>query len=137
MFDGFSINIFAVLVSIVVVMVIGALWYSPLLFGNLWLDLIGKKADDISKEDANMSMSLSVIPAVVTVFGLAILVEISSAATVFDALVAGTLASVFFSGMSSFNLVFFEDRSIKLTLLNAGYPFVAWNICAVILTLWQ
>ena len=42
-----GINIWAVLVSIVAMMVIGALWYSPVLFGNTWLRLIGKKPEEI------------------------------------------------------------------------------------------
>lgn len=137
MFEGITLNIWAILVSVVVNMAVGMLWYSPVLFGKVWLKLVERKAEDIDQEDANRSMGLAIIPAIVSALGLAVLVGITGSATVSDALITGTLASVAFSGMSSLNLVFFEDRSFKLTLLNAGYTFVAFNICAVILTLWD
>lgn len=137
MFERLTLNYLALVVVVLVNMLVGALWYSPLLFGNIWLRLIGKKAEEISKEDANKSMSFAIIPALVSAVGLALLVEIASATTIFDALILGTLSSVFFSGMSMLNLVFFEDRSLKLTVLNAGYSFASWNIGAVILTLWK
>ena len=40
-------NILAFLVCIVSNMILGALWYSPVLFGKVWLNLIGKKPEDI------------------------------------------------------------------------------------------
>ncbi len=131
------LNLWAILVSIISNMVIGALWYSPLLFGNIWLRLIGKKAEDISKEDANKSMMLSIIPAALSIIFLALILAFVNASTILDALIIGTLMSVGFIGMGSLNLVLFEDRSFKLTLLNVGYSFVAFNIAAVILTLWK
>ena len=36
-----EVNLLAVLVSGVAAMVIGALWYSPLLFGKLWMNGMG------------------------------------------------------------------------------------------------
>jgi small-conductance mechanosensitive channel len=118
-------------------MALGMLWYSPVLFGNIWLKLVDKKVEDISQNDANKSMGLAIIPAIVSSFGLALLISLIGAVTVLDAIIAGSLASIAFSGMSALNLVFFEDRSFKLTLLHFGYNFVSFLICAVVLTLWK
>ncbi len=137
MLQDFSFNMFAVIVGILVNMIIGTLWYSPLLFGKMWLEMIGKGSDEISKKDANKSMSFAIIPAAVSAFGLAFLVGIAHADTVTDALLIGSLASVVFSGMSALNLVLFEGRSLKLSLLNTGYFVVSWNIVSVIITLWK
>jgi hypothetical protein len=137
MFEGMTFNIWAVLVSVVVNMALGALWYSPILFGNIWMKLIEKKADDISRAEGNKAMSMAIIPAIVSAAGLALLTGISGAETIVDALVLGSLASIAFSGMSLLNLVFFEDRKFGLTVINTGYSFVSFNIIAVILTLWK
>lgn len=130
-------NIWAVIVCIVLQMVLGALWYSPVLFGNIWLKLVEIKAEDINQSEGNKAMSFSVIPAAITVFSLSVLITISNAATVIDALIIGTIAAIGLIGMSAVNLILFEDRSVKLTILNVGYPFVALNIAAIILTLWK
>jgi len=130
-------NIWAVLVSVVSNMILGALWYSPVLFGNQWLKLIGKKAEDISKDDASKSMMFSIIPAIVLIVLLSLVLAFTRASTVADALIIGTITSLGFMGMNAFNQYLFEQRSLKLIILNTGYPFVALNIAAVILTLWK
>ncbi|MFZ5516669.1 MAG: DUF1761 domain-containing protein [Candidatus Zhuqueibacterota bacterium] len=132
-----NLNLWAILVCIVSNMVIGGLWYSPILFGNIWLKSINKKASDISREDANKTMMISLIPAILTVFFLAVTISFVNAVTVVDALVIGTLVSLGFIGMNLINLVLFENRSMKLTLISIGYSFVSLNIAAVILTLWK
>lgn len=131
------LNFWAILVCIISNMVIGALWYSPVLFGNVWLKLIGKKPEDISKEDANKSMMLSIIPAALSIIFLALTLAFVNASTILDALIISTLMSLGFIGMSALNLVLFEGRSFKLMVLNVGYSFVAFNIAAVILALWK
>lgn len=132
-----SFNGWAVLAGIVGNMVLGALWYSPVLFGNTWLKLVGKKSEDIGKSEGNAAMALSIIPAIVTVCSLALVLGFTGASSLADALIIGSIASVGWIGMSSLNLVFFEDRSLKLTALNTGYFVVALNVAAVILTLWK
>jgi len=132
-----SFNFWAILVCIVSNMVIGGLWYSPLLFGNIWLKSINKKASDITREDANKTMMISLIPAILTIVFLAITLSFVHAVTVLDALVIGTLVSLGFIGMNLLNLALFENRSIKLTLISIGYSFVSLNIAAIILTLWK
>lgn len=41
--------------------VVGMLWYSPILFGDLWLRLIGKRADEIG--GAGPAMGLAALAA--------------------------------------------------------------------------
>lgn len=130
-------NIWAVLVGFVSNMLIGALWYSPLLFGNIWLKLIGKRMDDISKENSNKSMMLSVIPGVLLSVLMAVLLSFIDPRTVLDAIVIASLVSVGFIGFSALNLVIYEGRSFKLLLVNVGYSVVSLNVLAVILTLWK
>ncbi|MFC1608045.1 DUF1761 domain-containing protein [Candidatus Latescibacterota bacterium] len=131
-----SFNVWAVIVCFFSNMVIGALWYSPLMFGNVWLRLIGKTQDDISKEDAAKSMMLSMIPAALMILLLEITLGFAGASSIVDALIIGSIVSVGFIGMSYMNLVLFEDRSMKLTLVNVGYMAVSLNIAAILLTLW-
>ncbi|MDC7247012.1 MAG: DUF1761 domain-containing protein, partial [Sphaerochaetaceae bacterium] len=114
-----------------------ALWYSPVLFGNIWLGLTGRKSEDITREDGNKSMAFAIIPAAVAAFALALLTAVSGASTVADALILGSLSSLAFSGMSALNLVLFENRPLKLAVLNTAYFFVSWNIVSIVLTLWK
>jgi len=127
----------AVLVCIISNMVIGALWYSPVLFGTIWLKLVNRQSGDIDTKEARSSMALSIIPAILSVLTLAVLLGLTGASTPMEGILVASLVSVGFVGMSALNLVFFENRSLALTLLNTGYFFTALNVAALILTLWK
>jgi len=49
MLPAIDLNYWAVLVSAVASMVIGALWYSPILFGNIWMNLMKIDPKNIDK----------------------------------------------------------------------------------------
>jgi hypothetical protein len=44
--DSISINILAVILAAIVAFVLGALWYSPILFGKIWQKEIGFTGED-------------------------------------------------------------------------------------------
>ena len=48
MIEDINLSLIAIVVAAVAGMVIGALWYSPLLFGNAWLKAIGKTEDELA-----------------------------------------------------------------------------------------
>ena len=50
--------IVAILVSAFLAFFLGFLWYSPLVFGNAWLDSIGKKKSDVEGVASLHSMSI-------------------------------------------------------------------------------
>lgn len=133
-------NPLAIVLCIFLNMVVGALWYSPLLFGNIWLKLIQQnqqQARDITAQEARAAMSLSVIPASVLMICLALVLSLAGASTVIDGLALGTLIAIGIIGMSFTNLILFEERPVSLVIINVGYPFVVFNLAACILVLWQ
>jgi hypothetical protein len=132
-----SFNILAVILCIICNMVLGALWYSPVLFGTAWLRLVGKNKEDISSGDAMKSMLLSLIPAALSIVFLAVILSLVQAATFADAIIIGSIISIGFIGMTTMNQVIYEDRQLKLIAINVGYTFATYNIAAVILTLWK
>lgn len=135
--DLTQLNVLAILVSIISNMIIGAFWYSNLLFGKIWLKLIGKKVEDISKKDSNKSMSLSIIPAILAIITLSTTLLMTNITTIGGGLFLASLISIGFIGTSAFNLVLFEGRGVRLTLINWGYAFVSLNIASIILVLWK
>lgn len=130
-------NVWALLVCFVINMAIGGLWYSPVLFGNAWLKLTGRKAVDITKQEANKAMALAIIPGVLLVVLIWLLINFIGAVTLADALIAGSLISGGFIFVTMVNNALFEDTLFKLILIKTGNYFVALNINAVILMLWK
>ena len=130
-------NFWPLLFSAISNMLIGALWYSPILFGNLWMKFAEITVEDIKKIDSRQSMLLGIIPSTLSVIFLYLVLMIANVNSIWGALVIGTIASVGFGGTSLLNNVIFEKRPIKLLLMNVGYSFVAWNIAAILITVWK
>lgn len=118
-------------------MVLGGLWYSNILFGKKWLNLIGKTMDEISKEESNKAMSFAFIPAIVASLALWFILSTLNISSIGYALIVSAVISVGFTAMSHLNLILFEDRKVGLTLINVGYDFISLAIGGIILTIWQ
>ena len=71
------INIFAVIVIAMIYWILGALWYSKILFGNLWMKSIGKTEDELEMK-ASSFIGSAIISFMIPLF-LAILLEIIGA----------------------------------------------------------
>jgi hypothetical protein len=63
-----DIHIVGVVVATVVYMIVGALWYSPILFAKKWMELSGMSGDmsPEQKASARNAMMLGVIPGLIT-----------------------------------------------------------------------
>ena len=66
-----SLNVIAILVATIVGMALGALWYSPVLFGNAWMKCLGKTPETLGS--ATIPMIGSVIANLLTAIGISII----------------------------------------------------------------
>ena len=128
-----EVNWIAVIAAGLSAMVLGGLWYSPLLFHKTW-----QKGAGISDEEIKANMGHPAI-----VFGGSTLISIA-AAFVFSmflgpkpelmfALGAGLSAGLFWvAGSFAINYLF-ESKPLKLFLVNGGYHTVQFTLYGVIL----
>src|SRR3989338_7563779 len=84
-----DVGLFSVFVAAIVGMATGALWYSPLIFGNLWIKLSGIKRSTLNKEKkkgTGRKFLIAFISALITAFILARFAVYMTAQTLGDAL---------------------------------------------------
>jgi hypothetical protein len=92
-----DINYIAVLVSIVANSAMGAIWYSPALFANVWMKEIGATKEGIQERGGQArSFTIAILGAIVAVFVLAVLIQTAGADDVLDGLVLGLIVGVGF-----------------------------------------
>jgi len=133
-----GINVVPVLVATVVAMVIGFLWYSPLLFGKPWMRLRGLTPAQM--KDMRMPVSLLFIElftTVITAYVLAILVIVFGAHTL-QAIVS--LALVVWLGFyvtTYLSEVLWENKPFGVFLINAAHRLVGVMAMVAILGLWR
>ena len=142
-----SINWAAVAVATIVNMVIGGLWYSPVLFAKPWTaeveKTIGKERfqrlhDAMrTKGTAIRTYGLMFVGAFLVSYGMGLIVGHTSADTVALGLIVGSVAWLCFVVTTSLVTVLFEGRSFKVYLISMAHQFVAFSATGIILAVWQ
>ncbi|MBI2130778.1 DUF1761 domain-containing protein [Candidatus Woesearchaeota archaeon] len=140
MIQAVEINYLAVLVAAIVNMVIGALWYSPVLFGNLWAKLSGmdKKSTGKPKQKGMAKLYLAAfVSTLVMSFVLAHFIAYTESTTVSDGMQAGFWLWLGFIATVSIGGVLWENKPMKLWFLNNAYNLFSLLVTGSILAVWQ
>lgn len=128
------LNVWAILAGAVVSMILGSLWYSKLMFGNVWMKLINKKQEDMVSPTGPMIGA--VIVSLVNSFALALLLKWTGAFDLGDALSVAALLSVVVTAATAINYLF-EGRKMQLLAIQVGYHIVLFVINSILFTVWQ
>ena len=134
----FAVNYFAIIVSGIVFMIVGTLWYGPL-FGKQWLSLLKVTPEQIAearKKSMAPSMIGVLVAALVTSFVIAVVLKSLLITTVSAALVAGFFLWLGFVATTMSHRVFFERSSVGLYILNAAQSLVAILLGSLVIVLW-
>ena len=129
------INIWAILVITGIYFILGALWYSPLIFGNIWAKVLNFNMDELEQKPINFIGA--VIAAFITTFFLALLLEVIGTYDIFIGLIVGLIIGVGFVLTNRIYDVLYENKNFKAYLIDAGYHIVALIIAGLILGAWQ
>jgi hypothetical protein len=130
-----SLNLWVVLVAAVVNMVVGAIWYSPGVFGKIWMHELG--LDKMNQSGMAKSYLITFIGALVMAYVTALVVGFSNATTITDGLIVGFWLWLGFAVTLPLNDVIFGKKSWTLYMLNITYYLVVLLINGVLLATWH
>src|ERR1700747_3535401 len=135
-------NLFAVFVSAIATMVVGFLWYSPMLFANPWMKLMGYDPNDKAKiaemqKSAGPSYGMSFVASILAAFVLGKLIAVSGFSTAFDGLKIGLVVWLGFVTTVQFTNALFSRQRNKLYLINTAYQLVCYVVMGAILGAWR
>ena len=132
-----SINYWAVIVSAVAYMVLGALWYSPALFGNAWMRGIGKTKEQVTADFSPVNYFIGFLTAFLASYGIARLMVWIKGSSIYDGITIGLLAGVCFVLAAMAVNDTFEKRPTGLTVINALYHIVGFIVIGIIVGAWR
>jgi hypothetical protein len=135
-----KINYAAVVVSALGYWVLGGIWYSPVLFGNKFIELIGWSPEQLARvqaEGAGAQLALAFVGSLVATYVLAHLVRYTSAEDATAGAKTGLWLWLGFIVTTNLNTVFFEFRPLGLYLINIGYHLVAFVAMGALLAVWR
>ncbi len=139
-----SVNWLAVVISAIVSMVIGFLWYGPV-FGKNWVAMMGWSQSHIdeAKKKGGMGKNyvIAFIAALVTAYVLAHIITMARMAGISSG-ISGGLQSGFwawlgFVATQAIGGVLWEGKSWKLYTFNMAHTLVSFLIIGAILAKWM
>ncbi len=129
-----------VIVATLIHFFLGGLWYSPLLFGNKFLQVINwspAKAEEIGKQSHTKELAIALVTSLVLVYILAHFVQYTKATTAMAGIQTAFWLWLGFIVTTQAATVIFEQRPLGLYLINIGYQLVGCALAGAILAIWR
>lgn len=134
-----SLNYLAIIAGVIINQALGAAWYSTL--AKPWMAGVGLTMEDVEAMKGTARQwypyVVAIVSALVFTVGLAVVIQGLGAEGVVDGLILGLLAAIGFIATSYATTYSFEGRSVKIFLINTGYPVISYGIIGVLLAVWQ
>lgn len=140
MFPNIDVNWLAVVVAAVVSMIVGSFWYSPLMFGNAWMKLLGMTKKDIEKakkKGMGKTYLIAFVLSLIMAYVLAHFVAIVGGTHFFDGVTVGFWVWLGFVATIAAGSILWEGKAVKLFWINSLYWLVVLVLEAGILAVWQ
>ena len=115
------------------------LWYSPVLFGNIWIRLTGLNKKYLQKaKQKGMAKTLIVafISVLISSYILSYFINISGATTLADGAQIGFWIWLGFIATVMLGSILWENKPFKLYLINTSRYLLALVVMGAILAVW-
>ena len=133
------INYLAVIVAALSNMVIGSIWYSPMLFGNLWMKLAGVK---MGGKNPMPSYIIAYVFALIVAYVMAHFIYFGAVGMGTDLTVTSAITTAFWAWLgfvapATSGMVTWEMKPWSYWFIVAGYWLVSLVAMAAILAVWK
>ena len=135
------VNLLAVLVAAISTMVVGFIWYSPILFAKPWMREMGYDPDDKVKikemqKSAGPSYFGSFVASLISAFVLALFFHWLQVRSLHNGLLTSFHVWLGFVATVQFTDALFQKKSMKLFAINTGFQLVSFIAMGAILAAW-
>ena len=137
-----NLNWLAILVAAISTMVVGFLWYSPVLFAKPWMREMGYDPSDKARvaemqKSAGPAYAGSFAAGLLSAFTLALILHGLRAEDLHFGLMVGFHVWLGFVATVQLTGALFMKQSMKLFAINTGYQLVCYLVMGAILTAWK
>jgi len=133
--ENFTPNYLAILVAALSTFVIGGLWYSPVLFVNPWMKELGLTTEKQKSASMVKVMGGSFLLSLFAAYNLSMM--FGGKMSFEEGILYGFLTGFGFVSTALGTIYLFEQKSLKLFLINAGYQCVTFTVMGAIIAAWK
>jgi hypothetical protein len=136
-----GVNLWSVLVAAISTMIVGFIWYSPMLFAKPWMVLMGYDPNDKAKMDemrksAGKSYAISFVASLISALVLGKIIDVTSVQSPLYGMKIGFAVWLGFVTTVQLTAKLFGNQPTKLYLINTGYQLVCYLVMGAILAVW-
>ena len=131
-----DLNWIAVVVATAIPMVVGALWYSPLLLGGRWMRTLGKTPEDL-RGGARTAYLLATVASFVISYTVARIARWAEVEDLWSGALLGVLLWFGFVATTSAVNAIFSQRPRDLWAIEAGYFLVSLLLIGALHGVWE
>ncbi len=133
--ENFTPNYLAILVAALSTFIIGGLWYSPLLFVNVWMKELGITTESQKSASMLKVMGGSFLLSLFAAYNLSMM--FGGKMSFEEGILYGFLTGFGFVSPALGTIYLFEQKSMKLFLINAGNQCVTFTAMGAIIAAWK
>lgn len=133
----FGVHLVPVVVSTIICFALGALWFSPALFGNVWLRLLEKNSASAQEHINSKTLSFLFLFIVAFNVGMEIIVDKAGAVGMNEGVRLGVLIAIAVSYAHTGIFIILERKPILLLAIYSGYYLVISVISASLMAMWR
>ena len=135
--DLSGINWLAVLASGFASWIIGAIWYSPPLFGETWKKELGFTTEYLQSGNMLKIFGSSLVMMLIMAFGMAMFFQGGEEVNWQSGMMYGAMTGIFFVGTSIAINYLYQRRSFKLWLIDGLYQIIMLTVMGLIIGAWH
>lgn len=128
-----QVNLLAVIIAAAAYFGLGGLWYSPKLFGDIWLKEAGMNVKSIT-HDKTSYIGEAIIGLIIAAV-LALFMSMTNSVSVLGGLKIGILSWLGFVATASLSSVLWGKKTLKMAYLTSGFLLAAYIIMGMIIGL--
>ncbi len=136
--DYTSVNFIAILVCGIMAMIVGGLWYSPILFGKQWIAMSGVSQAKLEEGKNKMFVSyvINFVASLIMFYVLAHFVQLAKAVSWTEGVTTGFWLWLGLVAPTSLGSVLWEQKPWLLWVLNNSYYLLMLMAAGAILAVW-
>jgi hypothetical protein len=134
-----DVNWLAIIVAAVAAFALGALWYSPPLFGRQWMTAHGHTPEKLAAMQSRMgkTYTFSFITYVIMAMVIALLIGLTGATTAIQGIVLAVIAWLGFGFTIGLNSNLYSNKPAAAFMIDAGYQLVHVILMGAIIGAWR
>ncbi|PHI38947.1 hypothetical protein CBQ28_00060 [Pseudoalteromonas sp. GCY] len=126
-----ALNLWAIILAALSSFMLGGIWYSPMLFQKAWMEGCGLTELDLQTSDPKMTFGVAFMLSLLSAVFMAVMLDLSL--SLLAATGVGLGVGIFFVACSLGISYIFEQRPMKLFLVNGGYHVLQFTLIAFVL----